>query len=239
MQLLDYTFSSPEGNLACDEALLDLLENGHDHELLRFWEPQQYFVVLGSSKRVRDEVNLEACKADNIHILRRHSGGGTVLQGPGCLNYSLILQIDSESPTRNITDTTNFIMQRHAEVLSGLLGENVEMKGSSDLTIGGRKFSGNAQRRKLKALLFHGTFLLDFNLELIETYLKMPPKQPEYRQQRSHMEFVRNILLDSSTIKVRLREIWNADELLEALPVSRIEELVKAKYSSSHWNLKL
>ena len=170
---IDITFGTPERNLACDEALLDLVEEGYEHEILRFWEPQQYFIVLGSSNKVQQEVHVEACEADGIPILRRHSGGGTVLQGPGCLNYSLILKINPDGPTRNITDTTNYIMLRHAEAISNLIGEKVEVKGSSDLTIAGRKFSGNAQRRKRRALLFHGTFLCAIDLARLEEFLRV------------------------------------------------------------------
>jgi lipoate-protein ligase A len=239
LHYLDHSFSTPAHNLACDEALLDLCEEGAVDELLRFWEPQQYFVVLGSSNKVREETYVERCKADDIPILRRHSGGGTVLQGPGCLNYSLVLRIAPEGSTRNITDTTSSIMRRHAEVLSKLLGERVEMNGSSDLTIAGRKFSGNAQRRKIKSLLFHGTFLLDFDLQRIERYLRMPPKQPQYREQRGHLDFVRNISIRSSFLKEALRNTWLATQSGIVVPQERIELLVNAKYLNDEWNKKL
>ncbi|MCW5895605.1 MAG: lipoate--protein ligase family protein [Bacteroidetes bacterium] len=239
MKLLDYTFSSPEENLACDEALLDLVEDGRADEIFRLWESPRHFVVLGSSNKIHQEIFIEKCEADGIPILRRHSGGGTVLQGPGCLNFSLILRIDPGGPTRNITDTTNHIMSRHADVFSNLLHENVEVRGSSDLAITGRKFSGNAQRRKLKALLFHGTFLLNFNLELIEKYLKLPPKQPEYREQRSHLDFVTNIGSIPSIVNKELRKAWNADTPLAEIPSDRIQALVEEKYSKEEWNFKM
>ncbi len=238
MNFLDLTLKTPQQNLACDEALLDLCEEGKTGELLRFWEGNDYFVVLGSSNKYRQEVYVEACEEDGIQILRRHSGGGTVLQGPGCLNFSLILKIDSSGPTRNITDTTRHIMYRHSEVMSELLGEKVEMKGSSDLTIDGKKFSGNAQRRRMKALLFHGTFLLDFDLSLIEKYLQLPPKQPEYREQRSHLDFIKNIPATREEIKLRLRSAWDATTLFEHFANGRIDELVRTKYSSDKWNYK-
>lgn len=239
IRLLDHTFPSPQENLACDEALLDWVEEGDAHEILRFWEPQHYFVVLGSSNKVRQEVFVENCTADDIPILRRHSGGGTVLQGPGCLNFSLILRITPDGPTRNITTTTNYILQQHAGVLSTLLQEKVEMRGSSDLTIAGKKFSGNAQRRRLKALLFHGTFLYDFDISKIEQYLKLPPKQPEYRVQRSHLEFVRNVSCSAAHVKEALRKSWNAHTPIESLPAERMEHLVTEKYSRREWNFKM
>ena len=60
MNYLDLTFPTPEENLACDEALLDWCEAGDGPEVLRFWEPQQHFVVVGYSNRVEREVNVEA-----------------------------------------------------------------------------------------------------------------------------------------------------------------------------------
>ena len=238
MKHLDHTFPTPQQNLACDEVLLDLCEEGKTGELLRFWESEEYFIVLGSSNKFRQEVHVDACEADGIQILRRHSGGGTVLQGPGCLNFSLILKIDSSGPTRNITETTKYIMHRHAEMFSSLLAKKVEMKGSSDLTIDGKKFSGNAQRRRMKALLFHGTFLLEFDLKRIEKYLQLSPKQPEYREQRSHLDFVRNIAASRDQIKLQLRSAWDAATLFEHVPNEQIDELVKTKYSSDKWIYK-
>lgn len=239
MHLLTHTFPTPEENLACDEALLNLCEEGLTGEVLRFWESQQYFVVLGSSNRLADEVHEPACRKANVPFLRRHSGGGTVLQGPGCLNFSLILNIDPAGPTRNITETTRFIMQRHAAALSDLLGETVEMKGSSDLTIAGRKFSGNAQRRRLRALLFHGTFLMDFDLELIAEYLRMPPRQPDYRKHRGHLDFVRNIGARRDILIKLLSETWHASSPFILTPDAQIKELVDSKYSRPEWNYKL
>jgi lipoate-protein ligase A len=239
LKLIDLTFHSPEENLACDEALLELCEEGSSGEVLRFWESERYFVVLGSSNKVHDEVSIEACKAEGIPILRRHSGGGTVVQGPGCLNYALILQIDPHGSTCNITETTNYVMRRHAETLSDLLHEKVEVKGSSDLVISGKKYSGNAQRRKLKALLFHGTFLYDFDIERIEMYLKIPAKQPLYRDYRTHANFVTNIKATPAKIKDALMQKWGAADPFTAIPHERIFRLVSEKYVRSEWNFKL
>lgn len=235
MRWLDVTFAAPAENLACDEILLNIVEEDPREELLRFWESPQHFVVLGSSNKVRDEVDVDACRADGIPILRRHSGGGAVLQGPGCLNFSLVLAIDPDGPTRNITETTRFVMQRHADALANVLGRSVHVQGSSDLTIGDRKCSGNAQRRRLNALLFHGTFLLQFDLALMEKYLRRPPRQPAYRQQRTHSDFVCNIGVDTARIKQALIAVWHAVEHTEGLPTAAIEDLARTKHSSAGW----
>ena len=84
MRYCDLTLSTPAENLACDEALLQLAEeDGAAGEILRVWEPMQYFVVVGYANRVATEVNLPFCQDNGVPVLRRCTGGGTVLQGPG------------------------------------------------------------------------------------------------------------------------------------------------------------
>jgi lipoate-protein ligase A len=90
----DLTFPTAEENLACDEALLEMCEAGTTGDVIRFWEPNQYFVVVGYANQVAREVNHALCRQNTIPVLRRCSGGGTGLQGPGCLHYSLILATD-------------------------------------------------------------------------------------------------------------------------------------------------
>src|SRR2546427_554577 len=110
MYYSNLTFPTPQENLACDEALLDSCEDGLSDELLRFWEPMQHFVVVGYGNKVHTEVNVPFCRISNTPILRRCTGGGTVLQGPGVLNYSLILRIEDGGPRQNISPTHKFIL---------------------------------------------------------------------------------------------------------------------------------
>src|SRR5579863_7685834 len=186
MKYFDFTLPTAPENLACDEALLDWCEAGSDGEILRFWEPTGPFVVVGYANYVAQEVNVAACEERGIPIFRRCSGGGTVVQGPGCLNYSLILKIqgtDGTAPsTANISSTNALVMERNRTAIKELLKASVENCGHTDLAAGNLKFSGNAQRRLRKTLIFHGTFLLNFDLALIEHVLRMPSKQPDYRQ---------------------------------------------------------
>src|SRR5882724_8858694 len=98
MKYIDFTLPTPAANLACDEVLLDLCEAGAGADTLRFWQAREPFVVVGYANKAAREVNLEACQRRGIPVLRRCSGGGTVLQGPGCLSYSLILRISETGP---------------------------------------------------------------------------------------------------------------------------------------------
>ena len=236
MKCLDLTLPAPAANLACDEALLDACEEQAGGEVLRFWEPRDYFVVAGYSNHVALEVNESACRREKVGVLRRCSGGGTVLQGPGCLNYSLILKTDGNDSLQNITAANRHIMGRHREALTTLLGRPVQVQGHTDLALDGLKFSGNAQRRKRHALIFHGTFLLNFDISLIEKFLPMPSRQPEYRQERPHRLFLMNLPVTADAVKSALRKAWSAGTTLEGVP--DYQRLVAEKYSRDDWNLK-
>ncbi len=238
MKYIDQSFPTPEENLACDEALLEHSEESSKAEVLRFWESKRYFVVLGYSRKFHLEVNREACHKHGIPVLRRPSGGGTVLLGPGCLNYSLILNLENERPLKTITETNQYVLNQHKKSLEPVLGKAIQVCGISDLALGALKFSGNAQRRKKSFVLFHGTFLLDFKIPLIEKTLTVPAHQPEYRNHRKHSEFLTNLKVSAEMIKKALRQSWGADEPLKSAPHSKIALLVKERYAKHSWNFK-
>ena len=238
MKILDRTFGSPAENLACDEALLDLCEKGLEGEILRFWESAERFVVLGYSNKAETEINLEHCRQEKIPVLRRPSGGGTVLQGPGCLNYALILKIDGKYPLKTVTGANRFIMERHREALSKLLGKEITVEGHTDLALGGVKFSGNAQRRKKNALLFHGTFLINFAIDEIKQFLPSPSQEPAYRAGRLHEKFLINLKIPAANVKKAITGIWEASGRLERTPDQEIADLAGRVYKQDDWNFR-
>jgi lipoate-protein ligase A len=238
MKLCDLTFPTPEENLACDEALLDLCEAGDSDELLRLWATPQQFVVLGYANRSAIEVNLSTCRELDIPVLRRCTGGGTVLQGPGVLNYSLIVRTDDSCLFHSIAAANKFILERHRDTLAKLIKAPVEWRGQTDLAIGGLKCAGNAQRRRRRFLLFHGSFLLHLDLGLLEKILPLPSHQPDYRLNRSHSDFLVNLNLPDYTLKAALSSAWNATTPLDQIPFDLITFLVREKYALDEWNLK-
>lgn len=238
MKYLDLTLPSPAANLACDEALIDLCEHGLENEIVRFWEPTDPFVVLGYANKAREEVNLPACQARRVPVLRRCTGGGTVLQGLGCLNYTLVLAIQNSAALASITETNTFVMTAHQKALQEVLNGPVEVQGHTDLTLAQFKFSGNAQRRKRRYLLFHGTFLLDFDLSLVQELLAVPSRQPAYRKNRAHRDFLMNLRIPSQQLKEVLKKTWNVREALESVPWPAIDQLVQERYSREEWTFK-
>src|SRR5437762_4792073 len=132
MDFLDLTLPTLAENLALDEALLLEAEDGRGGEVLRVWEWPTPAVVLGAAGVVADDVDAAACAADGVPLARRSSGGGTVLLGPGCLLYSLVLRYDRSAELRAIGSSYRWILGRMIEALSPLQ-PGIAMAGSSDL----------------------------------------------------------------------------------------------------------
>ncbi|BCM90329.1 octanoyltransferase LipM [Abditibacteriota bacterium] len=237
MQLLDFSASSPAENLAVDEALLDFAEEEGGAPTLRFWESSSYFVALGYTNRAATETNMDECKARDIPILRRVTGGGTVLQGVGCLNYALVDRIE-KGQALNVGATNDFVMSRVRDALKPLLEGEVAIQGHTDLTWRGLKFSGNAQKRRAHFFLFHGTVLVDFDLELVGSVLRPPSKEPTYRAKRSHLDFITNVPLQREVVKSALAAAFDANEPTGQRPMERVEQLVEKRYARSEWNFR-
>jgi len=231
MRLLDCTLPTLPENLALDEVLLEMHDAGDAPELLRLWQWPTYAVVLGANGRIGIDVEEMVCEIDAVPLARRSSGGGTVLLGPGCMLFSLVLSFDRHPDLRDVNRSYRWILGKLGEAL----GPHVEASGISDLSIGMMKFSGNAQHRKSGCLLHHGTLLYDFDLSKIARYLKRPEREPEYRQGRPHSEFVRNLGCDVGELKSRLCATWEAGEVWDDWSRERVAELVAEEYGTMEW----
>ncbi|MFA6636675.1 MAG: lipoate--protein ligase family protein [Candidatus Omnitrophota bacterium] len=239
MKIIENVPVSPEEALAMDELFLLKAEKGDIGETLRFWQTDECFVVVGRSGKVEEECFLEKCRKDGIKILRRISGGGTVLQGKGCLNYSSVLSYLGDKRYEKIVSS-------YKKIMTGLSlgfraeGLNAEFVPISDLAVGERKFSGNSQARKRRYFLHHGTILFDMDISSFGRYLKHPPKEPDYRNGREHRDFVANISFSPKVIKEVIRSVlapkgisWQAQKK----DLKGLTDLVECKYSRDSWNL--
>jgi lipoate-protein ligase A len=199
------SYRTASEELTLDANLFRTGEEGEVSESLRFWECAEPAVIVGSLGKVSDQVNEAACVADNVPIVKRMSGGGAVVVGRGCLNYSLILSLEARPHLRDVKESYQFILGRISQAVGV---PTIGICGTSDLAIQDRKVSGSAQRRGRRTLLHHGTILYDFELPLLERYLRMPPRQPAYRRGRDHTAFVTNIGLEKDVIAERLCWSW-------------------------------
>lgn len=238
MQYLELTLPSIAENLALDEALLEeAQESEPGTETLRIWQASNPFIVLGRSSRVDDEVQRAWAQSQSIPIFRRVSGGATVVAGPGCMFYGLVLSLEKRPHLRMLDVAHQFVMCELRRALQPL-DARIEFDGTCDLVIRGKKVSGNSVRLIRDWMLYHGTLLLDMDLTTVHQLLKHPPREPHYRAGRSHNEFLDNLHLPYSEVARALREQWQAELTHVAhVPHQRIEVLVRNKYSQDSWNL--
>lgn len=236
MWLLDLTLADAAENLALDEALLVAAETAGGGPVLRLWELPAFAVAVGSGGSVGIDVNAAACEADGVPVLRRSSGGGTVVLGPGCLCFSVVLNYDAAPALSDIRASNAYVLGRVLRALEPAVRAGVE--GTSDLATGGAKFSGNAQQRKRSHFLHHGTLLCGFDLARVSRYLNAPEREPEYRRGRGHAEFVRNLPLTVDAAKRLLVEEWSPAGNYTDPPLELARELVREKYSRPEWTLR-
>ncbi|MEM9186319.1 MAG: lipoate--protein ligase family protein [Planctomycetota bacterium] len=238
MLLQPLTLPTPEENLALDEALLDAAEAGEAGETLRVWESPAPVVVLGRASRATEEAAADACERRGVPVLRRVSGGAAIVAGPGCLMYAVVLSIRARPHLSDLNSAHALVLDRLAEA-TRLAGVKATRDGISDLVINDnrrRKFSGNSLRVKRDWLLYHGTLLYRFDLELIATLLGTPPRQPAYRAGRPHDAFVVNLGVDADALRAGLAEAWSVGPAAIDYPANRVAELVRTRYTRDDWN---
>ena len=236
MRFLDRTLPTIEENLALDEALLVEVEEGREIAHLRVWEMPLPAVVLGASGQFHRDVIVEACRLDGVPIARRSSGGGTVVVGPGALNFSIVLPRDGSPGLDDVAFAQQSVLERVAVALR-VRGQAVAVLGSGDLTLDRKKVAGSAQRRLKRYFLVHATILYDFPLALIDRYTRLPERQPTYREGRTHTEFVANLGVSRSELVAALRDAWGVSDHAEpvGIPADSVRELVGTKFADRAW----
>jgi lipoate-protein ligase A len=167
-------------NMAIDEAILKARIKNRVPNTLRFYQWQPSAVSIGRFQTLENEIHVDNCKKHGVDIVRRISGGGTVYHDQtGEITYSIVAK------TADLGCKDLGMLTAYQKICSGLneavkiLGTKAEYqppdpKRCPNLTISGKKISGNAQINKKGTLLQHGTFMMDINHTKMFTYLKVP-----------------------------------------------------------------
>lgn len=219
MDVICWTAPTVAANLGLDEALARSAWATGRH-LLRFWWGGPPAVVMGSNEQREQVADVKSCASVGVAVLKRCTGGGTVLETGGVLNYSLVTpapdHLNLKAGFRQGTDVICAILAAF-----GLTGTP---QGTSDVTVGDRKISGNAQARRWKSVLVHGTLLVDFDFDLAEKVLRHPVREPEYRHKRSHREFLttlRTLGIQADRNAIESAAIQAAQRVFEAAKTLR------------------
>jgi lipoate---protein ligase len=224
-------------NLAFDEALLIESDTGHGRPLVRLWDPREYAVVMGASCKMVGDVFLENCQADGVALLRRSSGGGTVVLGPGVLCVTVILPEDWAPGLSRVDLAHNYVLERIAAAIRDA-GVSAGVLGRGDLVSGSRKFAGSAQRRLSNWFMVHCSILYDFPIDRIARYLKMPGRQPDYRAGRSHGDFLVNLALSRHELANAIQSTFatgESDLATPSVPPELLESLLSEKFLNRQW----
>lgn len=234
MRFLDLSLPTVHENVALDEALVIAADEGTIGSTLRIWDLDHHAVVLGASGKLAEDVRLNHCQADQVTIARRSSGGGTVLLGPGTVNFTVVIPIDIEPALRAVDTAQVWVLERAAAGLRAL-DPDVQVLGSGDLTRDGRKFSGSAQRRLKRYLMVHASVILELDIASVDRYLNPPQREPVYRAGRSHKNFLTELGFSRNEMVGALRSAWDASDPLETAPIDLASRLVAEKFGRVDW----
>ncbi len=149
--------------------------------------PEIPTVVLGKGSRPDQELNIDECLRDRVPVVRRPGGGCSVVIDPGNVIISVVL------PVEGITNNQWFFNELSMWLISILVNIGVEgiyQAGISDLMLIDRKIGGSSIHRTQSYLYYSTTLLVTPEIELMERYLKHPPREPDHRNGRSHRDFV-------------------------------------------------
>ncbi len=231
--------TDPWFNIAAEEYVTHHMED----EVFMLWENTDC-VVIGKHQHALSEVNLMWLENADIPVIRRISGGGTVFQGVGNINYSFV--------TNHHTNKDRVSFERATAPIRAFLKAkdlDVELTGKSNLTIKGKKISGNAAHLYKNRSLHHGTLLFDAHLETIRQALDSRPENYLTKAIQSNRAEIINL-------NSLLREQISREEFLSELrlfirdhlqisdsrsftkaELNDIEQLAEQKYRSWDWNI--
>jgi lipoate-protein ligase A len=147
--------------------------------------------VLGSGSRPEAELNLDACRADAVPVLRRRGGGCAVVLDPGNVIVSVVA---SGLPFGRHRQHFDALSAWLVDGLTGVGVVGVEQAGICDLVVGDRKVGGACLHRCRDLLYYSASLLIDPDVAKVDRYLRHPPREPEYRRGRSHAAFMGSLV---------------------------------------------
>ncbi len=235
--ILNNNITDPAINLALEEHALKSLDLNNDYLLFYINEPS---VIVGKHQNTIEEINHEHIKQNDIHVVRRMSGGGAVYHDHGNLNFSFICRADKHIFNRYETFTQPIIEALHD------IGVPAELNGRNDMTVHGKKISGIAQYQIGDRMFCHGTLLFDSCLDNVQSALNVKAEKIESKGIKSIRSRVTNIKEHlSSPLNIAGFKNNLIQKLCRPEPEhhefsqtdwQHIKKLTDEKYRDWHWN---
>jgi len=227
-------------NLALEEYCVRNLDVENEMYLLFYVNSPS--IIIGKHQNTIEEINKHYVDQKGIRVVRRISGGGAVYHDLGNLNFSFITKYSPEF-FHNFEKFTFPVVETLRK-----MGVNAELGGRNDITVEGRKISGNAQFTNLKSMFSHGTLLLDSHIEDVVEALNVKMDKIESKGIKSVRSRVANIsefLSEKITVPVfKQKLIDNIFREYDTVPVLNLNEeqwadvmkLADSKYRTWKWN---
>lgn len=237
MLCIKHPNTNPYFNLAAEEYLL---KNFSD-DIFMLWRDEPS-VIVGKHQNTLAEINLDFIKDNSIKVVRRLSGGGAVFHDLGNLNFTFIVNGEDG----NLVDFQKFTKPILDVLLT--LGIDAKFEGRNDLTIEGKKFSGNAEHVYKRRVLHHGTLLFSSKMTDLSDALKVNPLKYQDKAVKSVRSRVTNISDHLSTsmdvlqfrdlIMNHIQEMYGdaVDYDYSQADLTAINLLTDTKYSTWDWN---
>ena len=201
MYYLESASMDPAWNLALEQFVFDQL--GPREDCFMLWQNDRT-IVVGKYQNVLEEINSTYVKEHGITVVRRLSGGGAVYHDRGNLNFTFVARdcqggmIDFSSFCRPVVDALRE------------MGVPAQINGRNDMTIGDKKFSGNAQYLRQGRVMHHGTLMFDSDLEVVGQALAVRPDKIQSKGLKSVRSRVTNIKPYVNDPQMTVEDFWAA-----------------------------
>ena len=237
LNFLDLTTTDPSWNLAVEEYIFDYLPK--DRMYVMLWQ-NDHAIIIGKHQNTLAEINESYVKAQGIRVVRRLSGGGAVYHDLGNLNYTIIA--DAQEDSLDFGRFCDIVIRALAKA-----GVTAERNGRNDMTIDGKKFSGNAQYVRSGRIMHHGTILFDSDMSVLAGALQVDPSKIQAKGIKSVRSRVTNVrpYLPKDLTLAQFRAFL-LESILEEFPgekyelcetdIAAIAAIKENRYGTWEWN---
>ncbi len=229
--------TEPYFNLAAEEYFF----NNFSENIFMLWRNSPA-IIVGKHQNTLAEINYDYVKENNIKVVRRMTGGGAVFHDLGNINFTFIETGESEK----LVDFRKYVQPILDLLLK--LGVNAKFEGRNDLTIDGKKFSGNAEHVYKNRILHHGTIL--FSAKMSDLSQALNVKDVKYTDKAvksvrsrvtnvsEHLQTPLTVLEFINLVFNHILEMYEDAKIYEITEedIKKINELVEKKYSTWEWN---